>query len=232
MLYLVNDPLMKLWIQKNNPYAETLDELYIKYPLRLHCYRAITEYILSCVRQMQHVCVVMYGHPAVFAQPGLAAIQQAKKEGFYTKILPGISAEDCLFADLLVDPGSVGCQSYEATEFLLCQLSIELSSHLILWQIGVIGLLGHEKNKIYEDLKGVICLRDYLLKFYPAEHVVYLYEAAQYRHHEPVIQKVFLIELVNATVSRLSILYIPPLKKKSFNKEMLEHLGIELKDLT
>jgi hypothetical protein len=33
-------------------------------------------------------------------------------------MLPGISAEDCLFADLGIDPGIYGCQSYEATDFL------------------------------------------------------------------------------------------------------------------
>jgi len=31
-------------------------------------------------------------------------------------MLPGISAEDCLVADLGIDPASSGCQSYEAND--------------------------------------------------------------------------------------------------------------------
>jgi hypothetical protein len=34
-------------------------------------------------------------------------------------MLPAISAEDCLFADLGVDPADHGCPSYEATDFLV-----------------------------------------------------------------------------------------------------------------
>src|SRR3990167_3227259 len=119
LLYLVNNPVLKEWLKKTNPNAESLDELYQKYPLRLHCYRAITEYILETVRKRQHVCVVLYGHPSVFAQPALDAVIQAKKEGLDARILPGISAEDCLFADLMIDPGRFGCQSFEASDFLV-----------------------------------------------------------------------------------------------------------------
>jgi len=34
-------------------------------------------------------------------------------------MLPGISAEDCLFADIGVDPGIYGCQSFEATDLFV-----------------------------------------------------------------------------------------------------------------
>ena len=48
-------------------------------------------------------------------------------------MLPGISSEDCLFADLGVDPGVSGCQSYEATDFLMNAPIIDSSTQLILW---------------------------------------------------------------------------------------------------
>ena len=34
-------------------------------------------------------------------------------------MLPAISAEDCLFADVGIDPAMTGCQSYEATDFMI-----------------------------------------------------------------------------------------------------------------
>lgn len=229
VLYLVNEPAMQCWIQKNNAHAESLDPLYTKYPLRLHCYRAITDYILECVRKIQHVCVVMYGHPTVFAQPGLAAIEQARKEGFYATILPGISAEDCLFADLLVDPGKYGCQSFEATDFLIRNRQIDCTGHLILWQVGVIGALGHIRD--HDNTIGVTCLMERLLPYYPENHLLILYEAAQYPHLEPKIHEFSLIDLPTAPFSRLSTLYVPPASKKSLDNNMLQRLGISLSEL-
>src|SRR5580658_7209196 len=106
VLFLVNDPAIKEWIKKKNSCSESLDPLYTKYSLRQDCYQAITDHILKTLYERLHVCVVLYGHPGVFAQPGLDAVLQARKQGFYAVLLPGISAEDCLFADLLIDPGS------------------------------------------------------------------------------------------------------------------------------
>lgn len=110
---------MQDWIKKNNANAESLDEIYLSYFSRLHSYRAITAYILEQLRLLQHVCVVFYGHPTVFAKSALDAVIQSRSEGFYAQILPGISAEDCLFADLLINPGDCGCQSFEASDFLI-----------------------------------------------------------------------------------------------------------------
>ena len=52
---------------------------------------------------------------------------------------PGISAEDCLYADLGIDPGSVGCQHYEASQFMFYRRRIDPSAYLVLWQVGIAG---------------------------------------------------------------------------------------------
>jgi hypothetical protein len=39
-------------------------------------------------------------------------------EGFLACMLPGISAEDCLFAEFGIAPSENGCQSFEVTDFL------------------------------------------------------------------------------------------------------------------
>jgi precorrin-3B methylase len=206
VLYLVNEPAMKEWIEKINPCSESLDKLYVKYPLRLHNYRAITNYILKNLRKNIHLCVVMYGHPAVFSQPALNAVIQAKKEDYYTKVLPAISAIDCLFADLLIDPGVRGCQLFDATDLLVSKRLIDPTAHLILWQAGVIGMLGLPKN--HDNTKGATLLYTFLKKFYSPEHNVILYEAAQYPFFEPKIEKFSLKQLPFANFSRLSIFYI------------------------
>ncbi len=229
VLYLVNDPLMKDWIAQLNPSSESLDHLYTQHELRIDSYKAITHYILETLHQYKHVCVVMYGHPAVFAQPALEAVKQAKKNGYFAKILPAISAEDCLFADLLVDPGSCGCQSFEATDFLIHNRQFDTKSNLILWQVGVIGALTHVKSQ--NNKNGINVLVNYLKQFYLPQHTVTVYEASQYPSFEPRVDEVMLEELPNAKLSRITTLYVPPLNKAICNQIMLKALEIDIKNL-
>lgn len=229
VLYLVNDPLMQEWIEELNPNSESLDYLYNKHVLRTDSYKEISNYILQSMNDNKHVCVVMYGHPSVFAQPALDAVKEAKKQGYYAKILPAISAEDCLFADLLIDPGSCGCQSFETTDFLIHDRKFDTNSHLVLWQVGVIAVLSH--LKMQNDKNGIITLTNYLKQFYPSQHLVTIYEASQYPNFEPRITEVILENLPDAILSRLSTLYVPPLQKSACNERMLEALMIDKKNL-
>jgi len=229
ILYLVNDPAMKIWIQNTNQNAESLDFLYSKHSLRRDCYDEITNYILLNLKQGQHVCVVLYGHPSVFAQPGLNAVIQAKKKGYYAKILPGISAEDCLFADLLINPASHGCQSFEATDFLIRSRRLDPTCHLILWQIDIIGILTNpEKN---DNKNGAVQLINYLKNAYPLDHEVIVYQAAQYPSFEPEITKLPLHKLPDMTYSRISTLYIPPTGQSLIDDTMLQKLAMDKNDL-
>ena len=70
--------------------------------------------ILNEVRAGKTVCAALYGHPGIFACVGHIAITDARAEGFSAEMLPGISTEDCLVADLGIDPGTTGMQSMEA----------------------------------------------------------------------------------------------------------------------
>lgn len=230
VLYLVNDPAMKEWIQKTALRSESLDNLYTQYSLRLSCYKAITNYIVDMLRHSnQHICVVLYGHPSVFSQPGLDAAMKAKQEGYDVRILPGISAEDCLFADLLIDPGSSGCQSFEATDFLIRRRRFDPTSHLILWQVDIIGVLNNPSS--HNNSKGANVLVNYLKQHYRITHEVILYEAAQYPSFGPRIQRLPLNELPNATFSRISTLYVPPAYPASCDEQMLKELNINYSDL-
>lgn len=229
ILYLVNEPAMKEWIKNKFPTAESLDTIYVSHHLRSHCYRAIKDYILSCLYQQQHICVVIYGHPTVFAQPALEAVIQAKQEGHDAIILPGISAEDCLFADLLINPGVNGCQSFETTDFLIHNRKYDSRSHLILWQIGMIGVLGHTQKQ--DDLVGIRLLLNRLRINYKADHKVIVYEAAQYPHFNPRIEEIELMQLTNATLSQISTLYVPPANVSIVDENIIKELGINITDL-
>lgn len=106
---------------------------------RSETYQQMVEAMLSEVRAGKRVCGAFYGHPGVFALPTHRAIQIARREGFSAHMEPGVSAEDCLYADLGIDPGKYGCQHYEASQFMLYRRRIDTSAYLVLWQVGVAG---------------------------------------------------------------------------------------------
>ncbi len=125
LLFLVADPITAEWLAELNPTAESLHSMYEAGRIRREIYSGMVDLILGHVRAGRRVCAALYGHPGIFAVPGHEAISRARSEGFPAVMLPGISAEDCLFADLGVDPARHGCQSFEATDFLLSQRTID-----------------------------------------------------------------------------------------------------------
>jgi uncharacterized protein YabN with tetrapyrrole methylase and pyrophosphatase domain len=226
VFYLLNEPIMQQWVQREKPDALSLEPLYWKYPRRRVCYEAITTYLLWILYTYGgHITVVFYGHPSVFAQSGLEAVRRARAAGYDAKILPSVSAEDCLFADLEVDPSEGGCQSFDATDFLVRKRTFDPTTQLILWQIGCVGLIGHETEMRPGALQ---VLTDYLFLQYPEDHLITLYEGAQYPTQEPKVIRFPLRELPQQTPSRIMTLYIPPVRKKELCQDMIQALGIVL----
>ena len=136
----------------------------------------MVERVLSCVRSGLRTCFAAYGHPGVFAYPTHEAVRRARAEGYPARMLPGVSAEDCLFADLGVDPAACGCQSYEATDFLLNGRAVDTSAAVILWQVGLVGDPGYNRNGY--DIAALPLLVERLCRFYPPAHLAYIYDAA------------------------------------------------------
>ncbi|MDP9111451.1 MAG: SAM-dependent methyltransferase, partial [Candidatus Eremiobacteraeota bacterium] len=209
VFYLEADALTRPWIEEVNPSAESLHALYGVGKDRRDTYEEMIERVLKCVRGGLAVCLVSYGHPGVFAYPMHESVRRARLEGFDAQMLPSISSEDCLFADLGVDPANDGCQTFEATDFLLSRRRFDTSSALVLLQIGVIAERGFKLERGAWNSKGVHVLRDVLLEHYPSDFKVTVYEAACYACCDPLIQEVALSNLTGAAISPISTLYIP-----------------------
>jgi hypothetical protein len=209
LLYLVTDPATEAWIQRLNPNAATLEDCYAEGKSRYRTYLEMTDRIVSAVRSGLQVCAAFYGHPGVFVNASHEAIRRARREGFPARMLPGISADACLFADLGVDPGENGCQSFEATDFLGSRRRFDPSVALILWQVGVLGEGGVRKGKACRP-ERLRVLADALRRHYPPRHRVVLYEAAQLPICDPMIERISLARLPQATVMPMTTLYVPP----------------------
>lgn len=227
LLYLVADPATSYWVQSLNPSSESLQGYYGEGKRRLDTYLEMVERILHFVRQDLRVCVAFYGHPGVFVYPSHQAIDRARAEGYPAKMLPGISADACLFADIGVDPGTAGCQSYEATDFLLFRRKIDPNVSLVLWQISVIGELGYRTDRYYNP-DGVKILVDELTRVYGAGHEVIIYVASQYAVCDPEIKVVTLENLPETSLSPVATLFVPPLGTIEPDAAMAARLGIDL----
>lgn len=225
LLYLVADPVTEGWLRKLNPNHESLADCYREDLKRIDSYHEMVARTLAYVRQGENVCLAFYGHPGVFVYPSHKALAQARAEGFEAVMLAGVSAEDCLFADLGVDPADHGCQSFEATDFLMRRRRFDPTSHLILWQIGVVGEIGYRPDRRFHR-EGLAVLVDYLQQSYPSDHPVTLYEAAQYAICDPIIEVCPLDQLLEMDVTAISTLYVPPKELGVSDPEMLRRLGL------
>jgi precorrin-6B methylase 1 len=225
VLYIVSDPIAEDTIKSLNPDgAESLFHMYAENKPRIQTYNEMIEHTLDYVRAGKTVCLAAYGHPGVFAYPTHESVRRARKEGFKARMLPGISAEDCLFADLNIDPAMAGCQSFEATDFLVNGRTIDPSSHLILWQIGVLGDATF-KRWAY-DIKGMPQLLQKLYGYYHPYHNVIVYEAPLFPGVEPVMRTVSLCFLPYAGVSAVSTLYVPPGSAPRPDYWLIQSLGL------
>lgn len=224
VLFAVADPLTAEWLRTLNVTAEPLP--YATHPRRRDTYRAMAARILDEVQSEQVVCAIFYGHPGVFAEPAHEALRMVQAAGFPAQMLPGISAEDCLFADLGVDPARHGCQSFEATDFLIRRRRWDPSSALVLWQVGMIGNPGFDFTA--PPTRGLALLREVLVSAYTESHEGVIYEAAPYPTFAPTIHRFPLGSLPNVPVRPISTLYIPPHHEAPVDEGMLARLGLSL----
>ena len=221
VLYLV-DPVAALGIIQLNSSAESLDRFYASDQPRAQIYAEIVEHALAFVRAGEHVCLVSYGHPGVFGDPFHESVRRARREGYPAEMLPAISSEDCLFADLLIDPAASGRQTFDATDFLVHRRRFDPTSALVLLQVAMTGETGLNAE---DDRHGVRVLADVLAQTYGEAHEVFLYEAAVHAIAEPSIQRVALRD-VAARVSRATTLFVPPLGQAPADRDMMAILGL------
>jgi uncharacterized protein YabN with tetrapyrrole methylase and pyrophosphatase domain len=209
VLYVVGDPVAEEVLRTLNPDGvESLQVLYGEGKERQQTYDQMAERIMTCVRSGMRVCAAFYGHPGVFVYPSHVALRQARAEGYSAIMLPGISAEDCLFADIGIDPAAYGCQSYEATDFLFSERRIEPSAALVLWQVGVVGNTTFTAGEYDRSLMPLLIAK--LCEIYPPQHQVTAYEASVHIGCAPKLFTCPLSQLASAPMSAATTLFVPP----------------------
>jgi uncharacterized protein YabN with tetrapyrrole methylase and pyrophosphatase domain len=224
LLYLAADPVGSTWLASLHPNATSLEDLYEPGRDRSEIYDAMTDRLVERVRAGKHVCAAFYGHPGVFVRPSHDAVRRLRDEGLPARLLPAVSAEDCLFADLGIDPAADGCQTYDATDFLVHRRRIDSTAGLVLWQVAFIGGSQYSATLRHEHLA---LLAEELLHTYAPDHEVTLYEASPYPIGDPVVERLELGRLGEATPTPMATLYVPPAGEPQPDPGMLRRLGLD-----
>jgi len=220
---LVSNALVELWLQEMRPDLRSLQPFYAEGKRRTESYREMIEAMIGEVRAGRRVCGVFYGHPGVFAQVPHHAIREARRAGFEAEMHPGISAEDCLYADLGIDPGTFGCQHYEASQLMFHRRRIDLAAYLVVWQVGLAG--DRSLSRYSTSVAHRRLLVDLLVEHgYPPEHEVIVYEAATLPIDAPRMDRMALAALAEADLGLASTLVVPPAQAMERNAAMLARL--------
>jgi hypothetical protein len=219
----LSNGVVELWLAAMNPDVRSLQYCYEEGRSRRLTYRRMVDAIMTEVRAGKRVCAAFYGHPGVFAWPAHKAIETARHEQFTAHMEAGVSAEDCLYADLGIDPGKVGCQHFEATQLMLYRRRIDTSAYLVLWQVGVAGdrsLARFSTSGAYRQLLVDVLARDYSI-----DQQVIVYEAATLPVQKPRKERVLLRDLPAIDIDLHATVVIPPAKQLRPNWEVRRRLA-------
>ena len=220
----VTDGITEQWLKTMNADVRSFAPLYALGKSRHETYQQMIDLMLTEVRAGKFVVGAFYGHPGVFAYAPHKVIELARQEGYEAQMLAGISAADCLHADLGIDPGRVGCQYYEASQFMFYQRVVDPSAYLVLWQIT---LAGDRSIARFDTGSGELQLLVELLSaHYPADHRVVIYEAASMPFETPRMDWIALAELPQALLTLKSTLVLPPAQPLQKNAQILSRLAV------
>ena len=219
----LSDHIAEMWLQRMNPNVHSLQPYYGEGKSRLKTYREWVDLILSEVRAGKRVCAVFYGHPGIFAWSPHRAIEVARAEGFQAYMEPGISAEDCLYADMGIDPGRFGCQHFEASQLLFYEHRLNPAGYVVLWQTALVGdwsLTRFQTGPAYRQV-----LVDRLSQDYPLDHEVIIYHGATLPIEQPQIRRIPLYDLPDTTLTSQETVVLPPAMPLKPNLTMRERLA-------
>ncbi|HEX7341528.1 MAG TPA: SAM-dependent methyltransferase [Rhodanobacteraceae bacterium] len=222
----LSDGIVEMWLHRMHPDVRSLQPYYGQHDgdkSRAVTYQEWVDVMMAEVRAGKKVCAVFYGHPGIFAWSPHEVIKVARAEGFHAHMEPGISAEDCLYADLGIDPGRRGCQHYEASQLLFFQTRVNPQAYLVLWQVGLVGDASMTRFATGPEYRQVLV--DVLAKDYPLDHKVIIYRGATLPIQRPRIRHVLLRELPVTDISAEETVVLPPAYRLKKNVAVRERLA-------
>jgi uncharacterized protein YabN with tetrapyrrole methylase and pyrophosphatase domain len=208
LFFLAYDAVLEAWLKRIKPDSISLARL-----LRdLGTWDAVVDKMVKAVKEGRRICAAFSGHPAVCLTPSHMACTRLRRLGYPVRWVPGISAMDCLYADVGIDPGERGCQVFEAKALLDQKRLPDDRIPLIVLQSGLLSRFSEFKKL--------------LRRCYPNDHKITLYEAAGFYACDPVVRRLRLSSLSKRDLGFSSTLFVPPSGAPYWDRDMASRLGI------
>ncbi|MEM9201732.1 MAG: SAM-dependent methyltransferase [Actinomycetota bacterium] len=207
VLHQIDDPVTAAWLAATNATTRAVFEQADASTLSTSVYEAIAQEVADEVVAGADVCFVTYGHPGVYQHAAHRAIELVRAAGLRGEMLPGVSALDCLIADVGVDIAT-GCTVLDATAIVLQNKQLDPSLDLVVFQIGIFGnpYVGAQQPV------GIDLLADRLITAWGSDHRAIIYEAPMTNDEPPTIEPITLDELAHAELTARSMLYVAALE--------------------
>lgn len=204
-----HDPDMIQWLIDLNPHIQAL-------PGNISIPGMSIGFIIELLATGKSVCLALPGHPAVYQSTGRSLVAAAREAGYRAWLTPAVTAEDCLFANLGVDPGRNGGQSFTATYLLLYQPVFDPTAALFLWGLDQIGQLSHPA--------GLSLLQEFLERNYTGQHPLTLYTPPGSVGQAATMQTFSLTTLDQQYPRSDTLLYVPPRPGSKPDPEMRKRI--------
>jgi len=131
-------------------------------------------------------------------------------------MIPGVSAVDCMFADLEFDPAQYGCVMLEASDYVLTNRKVDTTVPLVLWQVGVVCVREFSFGK---SNNNVDLLKERLLVDYNPDHPIICYVASTLAGSNPQVQVGTIDNLELLDINASTTCLIKPTGVSEVNRE-------------
>lgn len=204
----------------------SINDLYYNGALHGENYRRIVERVRQEVMAVDHVTLLLYGHPRL----GVTVTHQLEDElaalGVALEVVPAPSSFDTMINDLRRDPLERGSIILDANRLLLFEFRLDPSLDLYIYHVSSIGCprtnFSNPSTSNRIDL-----LQAYLLKFYPPEHEAIIISSAARVDATGSLLRTSIDRLTQFIVSLHygSSLFIPGARPRKVNRDFLSFLN-------
>jgi uncharacterized protein YabN with tetrapyrrole methylase and pyrophosphatase domain len=210
------------------PVVTDLIPLYKTAKTRMETYQNMALEVTDAAIENPPICFATYGHPLIYCYPATLIRQAASLLNLQVEIFPGICSLATLLVDLGIDAATDGLQMYEATDLVVRRRFLQNDTPCIIWQVDVFADATYKAER--KSAEVFLPLQNYLLEFYPPDHLVTLVLSKTFPLQRSVIRtyRVGSLALDLASGQQVGTLYIPPTQKRPIvNWELFSRLAGE-----
>lgn len=188
---------------------------------RLDTYRRMAARVIEAALDDPPACLAVYGHPTFLVHPSVLIQRAAQPLGLDVYVAAGISSLDTMLVDLNIDAAFNGLQIYDASIAVIEDRALDPEVPCLLLQPDAVGSAFFTTNA--SKASRFDRLRDHLLRFYPADHVVTAVRSSTFAGFEPDMTS-FPLRDLSAKCEELHVigsLHVPPARQPTRDEELV-----------